>query len=123
MNVVCINGSPRSNGSSAFLIDKVLEGMGSKNVRSKIYCLGDMKINYCAGCKKCYLTGHCFQKDDMDIIIDDIIKSNLIIMASPSYWGDVTGQLKVFLIGTLHIAIQTQMLIGSRYRAGKKEYQ
>ena len=28
---------------------------------------------------------------------DDLSRSNLVIVASPSYWGDVTGQLKVLI--------------------------
>jgi multimeric flavodoxin WrbA len=33
----------------------------------------------------------------MKMLIDEIIKSDAIILASPSYWGDVTGQMKVFI--------------------------
>ncbi|MDR3001262.1 MAG: NAD(P)H-dependent oxidoreductase [Fibromonadaceae bacterium] len=37
------------------------------------------------------------QNDDMNKIIAKIYESDIIIMASPSYWGDVTGQMKVFI--------------------------
>jgi multimeric flavodoxin WrbA len=92
--IVAINGSPRENGSTGFLINKIIEGIGCKNV--KRYCLGTTHISYCLGCKECHATGSCAQADDMDAIIADIIDATLIIIGSPSYWGGVTGQLKVF---------------------------
>jgi multimeric flavodoxin WrbA len=96
MKVLCINGSPKRNGSSSMLIDEIIDGMGETNVSVTIHHLGDMKINYCIGCKNCHRTGKCIQNDDVDIIIQDLIKADLVIIASPSYWGDITGQLKVF---------------------------
>ena len=97
MKVTCINGSPRNNGSSALIIDKIIEGVKSeRNIIVKKYCLGDLKINYCVGCKKCYEDGKCIQCDDFGIITNDLFDSDLVVIASPSYWGDITGQLKVF---------------------------
>lgn len=96
MKAVCIVGSPKSNGSTACIVDKIIEGMKVNNISVKKYVLGEMNINYCKGCMKCYKTKKCIQVDDMNLIIDDLIKADIIVIASPSYWGDVTGQLKVF---------------------------
>lgn len=97
MQAVCIVGSPRNNGSTAYVVDKVIEGMKENDIKVKRYCLGNMNINFCYGCKKCYeKDGRCVQKDDMDLIMKDIFESDIIVIASPSYWGDITGQLKVF---------------------------
>ena len=65
MKAVCIIGSPRTNGSTAYLVDKVIEGMKETNIQTKRYCLGDLKINYCCGCKHCYKMGICIQNDDV----------------------------------------------------------
>ncbi len=35
-------------------------------------------------------------KSDMDQIINDLFEADIVLIASPSYWGDVPGQLKVF---------------------------
>ncbi len=99
MKAICIIGSPRAGGSTAFIIDKIIEGLKENAADVEIcrYCLGSMNIHYCLGCKKCYETGgRCIQRDDMDIIIQDLIESDIVIIGSPSYWGDITGQLKVF---------------------------
>lgn len=96
MKTTIINGSPRSNGSTAMIINKILEGMNISRADTTSFCLGQTKINYCLGCKDCYKTGKCIQRDDVDKIMQSIIESDLIVIGSPSYWGDITGQLKVF---------------------------
>lgn len=96
MKAVCIVGSPRANQSTAYLMDKVIEGIRECGIEISRYCLGKTNINFCIGCKKCYLTtGNCIHRDDMNIIMEDIISADIIVIGSPSYWGDVTGQLKV----------------------------
>ena len=98
MKAICIIGSPRSNGSSGIIMDKIIEGMKDVGIESCRYCLGKMNINFCIGCKKCYEDcGMCVQKDDMNIIMKDLFEADIVIIASPSYWGDITGQLKVFI--------------------------
>lgn len=97
MKAICIIGSPRSNGSSSIIVDKIIEGMREVGIEASRYCLGKVNIGFCIGCKKCYEEGgRCVQKDDMDTIMKDLFESDIVIIASPSYWGDITGQLKVF---------------------------
>jgi multimeric flavodoxin WrbA len=96
MKAICIIGSPKANGSTACVTDTIIEGMKVNNIDVKRYVLGEMDIKYCKGCKACYESKKCIQNDDMNIIIKDLIESDIVIIASPSYWGDVTGQLKVF---------------------------
>jgi len=97
MKALCIIGSPKTNGSTARLVDRVIEGMESQNIKVSRYFLDEMNINYCKGCEKCEINRKCVQMDDMNILIDEIYESNIIILASPSYWGDVTGQMKTFI--------------------------
>lgn len=40
--------------------------------------------------------GECVQNDDVQIIVDDILSSDILFIATPSYWADVPGQLKTF---------------------------
>lgn len=96
MRALCIIGSPKNNGSTAYIVDQIIEGMEECGIETKRYCLGQQKINYCFGCKKCYENGKCVQHDDMDIIIEDLKEADIVVIGTPDYWGDVTGQLKVF---------------------------
>jgi multimeric flavodoxin WrbA len=97
MKALCIIGSPREKGSTAFIVDRVIEGMVERGVDVKRYGLGALKIRYCQGCHACEETRRCAQRDDMDLVIQDLLEADIVLVASPSYWGDVTGQLKVFI--------------------------
>lgn len=96
MKATCIVGSARSNGSTAYLVDTLINGLNKVGVETKKYCIGESKINYCVGCKKCYINGTCFQNDDVYSIVSDILDSDYVAIAAPSYWADVPGQLKTF---------------------------
>ena len=96
MKILCLNGSPRPDGSSAILIRQILAGFHADVHEVRQWNLDDAEIGYCSGCKSCYSTGRCVQRDDVDRILADLVAADLVIVASPSYWGDVTGQMKVF---------------------------
>ena len=92
--VTCIVGSPNSNGSCAYLIDTFIKGLENAPVKVKKYCVGDININYCFGCKKCYISGECVQTDGVKDIVTDLLNSDYAVIAAPSWWADVPAQLK-----------------------------
>lgn len=92
--VTCIVGSSRSNGSCAYLIDTLIKGINNSAVTVKKYCVGTIKMNYCHGCKKCYTDGECIQSDKVKSVVLDILSSDYVVIASPSWWADVPAQLK-----------------------------
>lgn len=96
MKALLINGSPRNFGSTSILIDKVHQGLIRSGYETTTFCLGDMDINYCKGCKHCYDTGECIINDDMQIIMQALADADIVVIGTPSYWGAVTGQMKVF---------------------------
>ncbi len=96
MNATCIVGSARSTGSTAYLTDTLIKGMREAGIETKKYCVGECRIGYCAGCKQCYADGRCFQNDDVYPIVRDLLRSDFVSIAAPSYWADVPGQLKTF---------------------------
>ncbi len=96
MKVVLINGSARNNGSCSYLLDKMKDAFEENQFNVKKYDISDMNIGYCKGCKKCYIDGRCVQNDDIEMIVKDILSSDYVVIATPSYWADVPGQLKRF---------------------------
>lgn len=94
--VTCIVGSPHSNGSCAYLVDTLIKGIDDPTVVVKKHCVGELKMNYCFGCKKCYGSGECVQTDDVKKVVLDIINSDYVVIAAPSWWADVPAQLKTF---------------------------
>lgn len=95
MKATCIIGSPHLDGSTVRLAESLLSGLRDSGVQTVRYCVGQCRIHYCLGCKVCYETGRCVQSDDVEGIVTDLITSDLAIIAAPSWWADVPGQLKV----------------------------
>jgi len=96
VKATCIVGSPRAEGSCGILVEALMDGMITAGFECRKYCIGDMDIRYCIGCKSCYERGECFQNDDVAKIVADIQSSDVVVMAAPSYWAGVPGQLKTF---------------------------
>lgn len=94
MKVTCIVGSPNSNGSCANLINSFINGIGNSSAEIQKYFIGEITMNYCYGCKKCYINGECVQNDDIKNIVLDILSSDYVAIAAPSWWADVPAQLK-----------------------------
>lgn len=94
MKVTCINGSARSDGSCNYLIDSFIGGIENDSADIVKYCVGDAELHFCKGCKKCYIDGRCVQSDDVQKIVGDILTSDIVVIAAPSYWADIPAQLK-----------------------------
>lgn len=98
MKVTYILGSPKPNGNTATILNKILHGLGEEHdIDVFKHCLGEENIKYCTGCKSCFIDGNCIHNDDVQKVMNDILQSQIVILASPSYWGDITGQMKVFI--------------------------
>lgn len=104
---VCF-GSARKSGHTAHALDNVMDGFLSiyPDADINILHLNDLNIHGCIGCNHCQgdhnknYDGNdagCAIKDDMTWIYDDLIESDLIIIASPIYMHNFTGQTKLFL--------------------------
>lgn len=94
IKITCIIGSARTNGSCSYLIDTLIKGIDNPEVEVKKYYVSQLKMNYCCGCKRCYVNGECVQHDEVKGVIEDVLSSDYVAIASPSYWADVPAQLK-----------------------------
>ncbi len=97
MNVVLINGSPRAKGNSDLLCDEFMRGAVDAGHRVEKISLRDKQVNYCKACYACFKTGYCVQKDDMKEIITKMKSAEVLVLASPTYFMTMSGQMKVFI--------------------------
>ncbi|MCP4640531.1 MAG: flavodoxin family protein [bacterium] len=97
MRALVINGSPRPNGSTARLCDEFARGIKDAGGTASNVCLGDATVSYCRGCDGCVATGECVIDDDMKELTREVLDCDVLVLASPSYWGDVTAQMKTFI--------------------------
>ncbi|MDR3599977.1 MAG: flavodoxin family protein [Desulfosporosinus sp.] len=102
MNVLAINGSPRKNGNTAIVLNKALEGAASKGAKTELVHLYDLNFKGCISCFACKLIdgksyGKCAVKDDLTSILEKVDKADAIILGSPIYIGNVTGEMRSFI--------------------------
>lgn len=94
--VVILNGSPRKNGNTSALVKSFIKGAESAGNSVKEFFLSDMDIHGCRGC----FGGHsskdcpCVQKDDMVKIYPEVKTADVIILATPLYYWNMSGQLR-----------------------------
>ena len=94
--IVILNGSPRRKGNTSALVKAFAEG--AKNVGNTVmeFFLGGMDIHGCKGC----FGGHsgrdcpCVQRDDMDKIYPAVKDCDVVVLASPLYYWNMSGQLR-----------------------------
>ena len=99
--VLVLSASPRKGGNSDTLCDEFVRGaIAAGNQAEKIF-LRDQAIHYCTGCGVCYSTHKCVQKDDMDEILQKMIKADVIVMATPVYFYTMNAQMKTLIDRTV----------------------
>jgi len=61
--------------------------------------LSDYHLEFCRGCKQCFLKGEefCPSKDDRDLLLEKMEQSDGIILATPTYTFQVAARMKNFL--------------------------
>lgn len=100
---VCIlSSTPRVNGNSQVLCEAFAQGAeASKNIVEQI----DLRKEPIAPCIGCYYCtsheGKCFQKDNMNALLEKVIEADVLVFATPIYFYSVTAQLKAFLDRTV----------------------
>jgi len=96
-NVVILLGSPRRNGNSAALAEKIADGAASAGAAVAMFYLHGMKIAPCRACEACHKPGAkgCVVKDDMQRLYPAMKAADAIVYASPIYWFTVSAQMKL----------------------------
>lgn len=96
MNALIVNCSPVRDGATAEIARLIAERLKSAaNVTT--VCIDDYDIRFCRGCRSCHKTGKCALSDDAELLIHEMDRAERLILVSPSYWGEIPGQFKVFI--------------------------
>ncbi len=102
MKVMGVNGSPRKKWNTAALLEKALEGAASQGAETESFHLYDLSYKGCVSCFACKTKdgrnyGRCAVKDDLTPILRKVEEVDVIILASPIYFGTVTGEMRSFM--------------------------
>lgn len=101
--IIIIDGGPRRNMNTAKMLQKFAEGAKSadNDIEVKKIRLYDMKYTGCISCMACKLKDKasdvCRYKDSLTPILEEIAHADGLVLGSPVYFGEVTGQMRCFL--------------------------
>jgi multimeric flavodoxin WrbA len=102
MKVIAINGGPRKNWNTGTLLQKAIDGAKSVGAETEIVHLYDLNFKGCQSCFSCKLKnktqiGHCAMKDDLSVVLEKIAECDVLLLGSPIYFANVTGEMRSFL--------------------------
>ncbi len=102
MKVISINGSPRKNWNTATLLEKALEGAKSEGAETEIVHLYDLEFKGCTSCFACKVKGgknlaRCSIKDELTPVLERLEVADAVILGSPIYLGNSTGEMRSFM--------------------------
>ena len=101
--IIIVDGGPRRNFNTAAMLQKFADGalsVGSQ-VEVKMVRLYEMAYRGCMSCIACKIkdkaSNVCKFRDALTPMLEDIAEADGLVLGSPIYFGDVTGQMRTFL--------------------------
>lgn len=102
MRVMAVNGSPRKKWNTALLLEKALQGAASRGAETELIHLYELDFKGCISCFACKTKGgksygRCAVQDDLTPVFRRVEETDAIILGSPIYFGNVSGELRSFM--------------------------
>jgi multimeric flavodoxin WrbA len=118
MKIVAVLGSPRPQGNSGALAQKFLDEARALGADTRVFLLNQTDFKGCQGCLTCKTKNQaCVVEDDLAAVLEAVKGADVLVLASPVYFGDLSGQLKCFFDRTYSYLNPD---FSSRLPAGKK---
>ncbi len=114
MKVVGFNGSPRKSGNTAILLDLVFRELQKEGIETEMVQLGGQNIHGCRSCSKCFSQkdSRCgFNDDVLNSCVEKMIEADGIILGSPTYFTDVTAEIKALIDRAGLVALANDSLL------------
>ena len=90
-------GSRQKDGNTAGFAKQITDRLDKEKFEVEYAYPQDFKIAPCIGCSKCFVRTECVSKDDLEILHNKILESDLFIIASPVYMHYFTADLKLII--------------------------
>jgi len=98
MKIVALLGSPRTNKNTATIANRFTATAAQLGAKVRTFELNRLTYRGCQGCYACKSTHElCVLQDDLSEVLVAVQEADLLLLASPVYYGDVTAQLKGFV--------------------------
>jgi len=102
MKMIAVCGSARKQGNTAKMLHQAMEGAESAGAETEFVNLFDLNYKDCISCYACKLKnsksfGHCMVNDELKPLLKRIEQSDAIVLGSPVYYGNLSGQMRAFM--------------------------
>jgi len=100
MKVVAFNGSARKDGNTAILVTTLLKELKKEKIETEFVQLAGKKIRGCTACGKCFVNRDrkcVIGNDIVNECIEKMLEADGIILASPTYFADVSTEMKALI--------------------------
>ncbi|MDD2583286.1 MAG: flavodoxin family protein [Desulfuromonadaceae bacterium] len=100
MKAVAINGSPRPGGNTEILLKRVLEPLEAAGWDTEVLQIGGKAVRGCMACMKCIENQNrrcVIESDPINEYLEKMYAADAIILGSPTYFADVTSELKALI--------------------------
>ncbi len=101
--IIIIDGGPRKTFNTDSMLQKFAEGASAVNdtIEVKTVRLYGLDYKGCMSCMACKIKGKatnvCKFKDALTPILEEIAEADGLVLGSPNYFGEITGQMRAFL--------------------------
>lgn len=95
-HVIALLGS-RRKGNTYGLLVRIQEALAASGTDMEIIDLYDLDIRECIGCQRCLTHDTCPLEDDAAMLMQKLVQTDGIILASPVYLRQVSGRMKSFI--------------------------
>ena len=113
MKIIGINGSPHRQGDTTLLLQTALDAAESAGAETEIFLVTEilkkLKSPFCSACANpCPAT--CYRGTIMDDILEKIGGADGLLVGSPVYFGEISGQLKSFWDRTRRLRTEKKLI-------------
>ncbi|MCL2136945.1 MAG: flavodoxin family protein [Coriobacteriia bacterium] len=103
MNILAISGAGNKYRNTASMLKSAFDGaMSTEGANGELVYLYDLDFHGCYGCHSCKLLsdnrlGRCATRDGLSPVLEKAIAADVLLIGSPIYFGDITGETRAFL--------------------------
>ena len=98
MNIVGFSASPRSTGSTAWVVETLLAGAQTSGAQTRSWSSANLSLQPCRACFACRAKDRtCVLQDDMPPVHASILDSQALVVGMPIFMGQMSAQAKIFV--------------------------
>ncbi len=115
-----ISGSPRPGGNTDALLNMVADLLRERGVDVEVIALRNLSFSPCTSCRTCLREGRCVINDDFTrILVPKLLATDIILVASPVYFNNVSALTKAFIDRTWCLRGRLRYKVGGAIVVGR----